>query len=194
MRLRRKHYELQIQIEFYDIRDLQLFPGVLIEFISSVVNAMVPAEPDRINDFVLYIDLNMDKAIIKSDSDFEDDIYEFETNGLDYEYYKDTDDGEVISENEDGESIYTLDISPLTSNKLRTIVIQNLIESAQHLLVKDKEDYYNYDPFLSAIVVNMLNSKVILKSDYSLRDLSKSFNNNGLPYTYYSTLGYELNY
>lgn len=182
------------KLNFYDVRDLQLFPGVLIEFISSVVNAMVPAEPDRINDFVLYIDLNMDKAIIKSDSDFEDDLYEFETNGLDYEYYKDTDDGEVISDNGDGESIYTLDISPLTSNKLRTTVIQDLIESAQHLIVKDKEDYYNYDPFLSAIVVNMLNSKVILKSDYSLRDLSKSFNNNGLPYTYYSTLGYELNY
>lgn len=182
------------KLNFYDVKGLTPFPRALTDFISSVITAMVPEEPDKINDFVLYIDLNMDKAIIKSDSDFEDDIYEFETNGLDYEYYKDTDDGEVISENEDGESIYTLDISPLTSNKLRTIVIQNLIESAQHLIVKDKEDYYNYDLFLSAIVVNMLNSKVILKSDYSLRDLSKSFNNNGLPYTYYSTLRYELNY
>lgn len=88
--------------------------------------------------------------------------------------------------------IYILDISPLTSNKLRTIVIQGLIESTQHLLVKDKEDYYNYDPFLSAIVVNMLNSKVILKSDYSLYDSMKHFNNNGLPYRYESTLGYEV--
>lgn len=42
------------KLNFYDIRDLQLFPGVLIEFISSVVNAMVPEEPDKINDFVLY--------------------------------------------------------------------------------------------------------------------------------------------
>lgn len=182
------------KLNFYDIRDLQLFPGVLTEFISSVVNAMVPAEPDRITNSVLYIDLNMDKAIIKSNSDFEDDIYEFETNGLDYEYCKDTDDGEVISENEDGESTYTLDISPLTSNKLRTIVIQDLIESAQRLIVKDKDDYYNYNPFLSAIVIDMLNSKVILKSDYSLRDLAKSFNSNGLPYTYYSTLSRELRY
>lgn len=182
------------KLNFYDIRDLQLFPSVLTEFITSVVNALVPTEPDRINDFVLYVDLTKNKAIIKSDSDFEDDIYEFETNGLDYEYYKDTDDGEVISKNEDGESIYTLDISPLTSNKLRTTVIQDLIESAQRLIVKDKEDYYNYDPFLSAIVVDMLNSKVILKSDYSLYDLAKSFNNNGLPHTYYSTLSYELRY
>lgn len=94
------------KLNFYDVKGLTLFPRVLTDFISSVITAMVPAEPDRINDFVLYIDLNMDKAIIKFDSDFEDDIYEFETNGLDYEYYKDTDDGEVISENEDGESIY----------------------------------------------------------------------------------------
>lgn len=180
------------KLNFYDVKGLTLFPRVLTDFISSVITAMVPEEPDKINDFILYIDLYMDKAIIKSGNDFRDDISKFETNGLDYEYYEDTDDGEE-EENEE-ESMYTLDISSLTSNKLRVIVIQDLIESVKHLLHKDEEDYYNYDPFLSAIVVNMLNSKVILKSDYSLHDLSKSFNNNGLPYTYYSTLSYELCY
>lgn len=180
------------KLNFYYIKGLSLFPRVLTEFISSVITAMVPEEPDKINDFVLYIDLDMDKAIIKSGNDFRDDISKFETNGLDYEYYEDTDDGEE-EENEE-ESMYILDISSLTSNKLRVIVVQDLMESVKHLLHKDREDYYNYDPFLSSIKFDMLNSKVILKSDYSLRDLSKSFNNNGLPYTYYSTLGYELNY
>lgn len=87
--------------------------------------------------------------------------------------------------------MYTLDIGSLTSNKLRITVIQDLIESVKHLLHKDEEDYYNYDPFLSSIVIDMLNSKIILKSDYSLYDSMKSFENNGLPYSYYSTLSYE---
>ena len=182
------------KLNFYDVRDLKLFPKVLIEFVSSVVTAMVPDEPDRINDFVLYVDLNKNKAIIKSCNDFRDNISEFETNGLEYEYYEDDRDREVIKENEDGESMYTLDISPLTSNKLRIIVIQDLIESIDSLAIGDQGYYDTYDAFLSAIVVDMLNSKVILKSDYSLYDLAKSFNNNGLPHTYYSTLSYELRY
>lgn len=178
------------KLNFYDIKGLSLFPRVLTEFISSVITAMVPEEPDKINDFVLYIDLDMDKAIIKSGNDFRDDISKFETNGLDYEYYEDTDDGEE-EENEE-ESMYILDISSLTSNKLRVIVVQDLMESVKHLLHKDREDYYNYDPFLSSIKFDMLNSKITLFSDYSLYDSIKHFNNNGLPYTYYSTLSYEL--
>ena len=87
--------------------------------------------------------------------------------------------------------MYTLDIGSLTSNKLRITVIQDLIESVKHLLHKDEEDYYNYDPFLSSIVIDMLNSKIILKSDYSFYDSMKSFENNGLPYRYDSTLSYE---
>ena len=113
-----------------------------------------------------YIDLYMDKAIIKSGNDFRDDISKFETNGLDYEYYEDTDDGEE-EENEE-ESMYTLDISSLTSNKLRVIIIQDLIESVKHLLHKNEEDYYNYDPFLNSIKFDMLNSKITLKSYGSL--------------------------
>lgn len=178
------------KLNFYDVRDLKLFPKVLTEFVSSVVTAMVPEELDKINDFVLYIDLYMDKAIIKSGNDFRDDISKFETNGLDYEYYEDTDDGEE-EENEE-ESMYTLDISSLTSNKLRVIVIQDLIESVKHLLHKDEEDYYNYDPFLSSIKFNVLSSKIILTSYGSLYDSMKHFNNNGLPYRYESTLGYEV--
>jgi hypothetical protein len=176
------------KLNFYDVKGLTLFPRALTDFISSVITAMVPEEPDKINDFVLYIDLYMDKAIIKSGNDFRDDISKFETNGLDYEYYEDTDDGEE-EENEE-ESMYTLDISSLTSNKLRVIVIQDLIESVKHLLHKDEEDYYNYDPFLNSIEFDMLNSKITLKSYGSLRDSAKSFNNNGLPYKYYSTLRY----
>lgn len=179
-------YELDVS----DAIDLKLFPKVLTEFISSVVTAMVPTNPD----FTIYVDLNEAKVTIKSDNDFADAISKFETNGLDYEYYEDDEDEEVIDENEDGESTYVLDISSLTSNKLRTTVIQDLIESVKHLLHKDDKDYYNYDPFLSSIVVDMLNSNITLKSDYSLRDSSKSFNNNGLPYSYYSTLSYELDY
>lgn len=152
---------------------------------------MAPTNPDEINDFAIYIDLNKDKAIVKSDNDFEDTISKFETNGLYYEYYEDTDDEEVISENEDGESMYTLDIGSLTSNKLRITVIQDLIESVKHLLHKDEENYYNYDPFLSSLKFDMLNSKIILKSDYSLYDNIKYFENNGLPYRYDSTLSYE---
>ena len=110
---------------------------------------------------------------------------------MDYEYYEDTDGEEVISENEDGESMYTLDIGPLTSNKLRVTVIQDLLESIKHLLVKGEEDYYNYDPFLSSLKFDMLNSKIILKSDYSLYDSIQHFENNGLPYRYDSTLSYE---
>lgn len=178
------------KLNFYDIKGLSLFPRVLTEFISSVITAMVPEEPDKISDFTLRIDLSMDKAIIKSNNDFEDVISKFETNGLDYEYYEDTDDGEE-EENEE-ESMYTLDISSLTSNKLRVIVIQDLMESIKHLLVKDEEDYYNYDPFLSSIEFDMLNSKIILISDYSLYDSIKYFNSNGLPHRYYSTLGYEV--
>lgn len=181
----------KFKLNFYDIKGLKLFPEVLTEFISSVISTMVSINPDEINDFAIYIDLNKDKAIVKSDNDFEDTISKFETNGLDYKYYEDTDDEEVISENEDGESMYTLDIGSLTSNKLRITVIQDLIESVKHLLHKDEEDYYNYDPFLSSIAVDMLNSNIILKSDYSLYDSMKSFENNGLPYRYDSTLSYE---
>lgn len=152
---------------------------------------MVPTDTNEVNDFTIYVDLNKAKVTIKSDKDFEDDISNFETNALDYEYYEDEDNGEVISENEDGESMYTLDIGSLTSNKLRITVIQDLIENVKHLLHKDEEDYYNYDPFLSSIVIDMLNSKIILKSDYSLYDSMKSFENNGLPYRYDSTLSYE---
>lgn len=178
------------KLNFYDVRDLKLFPKVLTEFVSSVIIAMIPDEPDRINDFVLYVDLYMDKAIIKSGNDFRDDISKFETNGLDYEYYEDTDDGE--EEEKEEESMYTLDISSLTSNKLRVIVIQDLIESVKHLLHKDEEDYYNYDPFLNSIKFDMLNSKITLKSYGSLYDSMKYFNNNGLPCRYESTLGYEV--
>lgn len=152
---------------------------------------MVPTNPDEINDFAVYVDLNKDKIIVKSDNDFEDTISKFETSGLDYEYYEDTDGEEVIRENEDGESMYTLDIGTLTSNKLRVTVIQDLLESVKHLLVKGEEDYYNYDPFLSSLKFDMLNSKIILKSDYSLYDSIKDFENNGLPYRYDSTLSYE---
>lgn len=178
------------KLNFYDVKGLTLFPRVLTDFISSVITAMVPEESDKINDFVLYIDLYMDKAIIKSGNDFRDDISKFETNGLDYEYYEDTDDGEEDEDEE--ESKYILDISSLTSDKLRTIVIQDLMESIKHLLVKDEEDYYNYDPFLSSIKFNMLSSKITLTSYGSLYDSMKHFNNNGLPYKYESTLGYEV--
>lgn len=176
------------KLNFYDVKGLTLFPRVLTDFISSVITAMVPEESDKINDFVLYIDLYMDKAIIKSNNDFEDAISKFETNGLDYEYYEDTDEDE--DEEDEEESMYTLDISSLTSNKLRIIVVQDLMESVKHLLHKDEEDYYNYDPFLNSIEFDMLNSKITLKSYGLLRDSAKSFNNNGLPYKYYSTLRY----
>lgn len=179
------------KLDVSDAMDLKLFPRVLTEFISSVVTAMVPTNPDEVNDFAIYVDLNSTKVTIKSNNDFGDDISNFETNALDYEYYEDEDNEEVISENEDGESMYVLDISSLTSNKLRTTVIQDLIESVKHLLHKDDKDYYNYDPFLSSIVVDMLNSNIILKSDYSLYDSIKYFENNGLPYRYDSTLSYE---
>ena len=178
------------RLNFYDVKGLTLFPRVLTDFISSVITAMVPEEPDKINDFVLYIDLTKNKAIIKSCNDFRDSISEFETNGLKYEYYEDDKDREVIKENEDGESIYTLDVSPLTSNKLRTIVIQDLIESIDSLAIGDQGYYDTYDAFLSSIEFDMLNSKITLRSDSSLRDSIKSFNNNGLSYTYYSTLRY----
>lgn len=179
------------KLNFYDIKNLNLFPRVLTEFVSSVVSAMVPTDPNEINDFAIYVDLNKAKIIVKSDNDFEDTIPKFETNGLGYEYYEDTDGEEVISENEDGESMYTLDIGSLTSNKLKVIVIQDLIESVKHLLVKHEEDYYNYDSFLSSLKFDMLNSKIILKSDYSLYDSIQRFENNGLPYRYDSTLSYE---
>ena len=179
------------KLDVSDAIDLRLFPRVLTEFISSVVTAMVPTDTDEVNDFTIYVDLNKAKVTIKSDKDFEDNISNFKINALDYEYYEDEDNEEVISENEDGESMYTLDIGSLTSNKLRITVIQDLIESVKHLLHKDEEDYYNYDPFLSSIVIDMLNSKIILKSDYSLYDSMKSFENNGLPYRYDSTLSYE---
>lgn len=178
------------KLNFYNVKGLTLFPRVLTDFISSVITAMVPEESDKINNFVLYIDLYMDKAIIKSGNDFRDDISKFETNGLDYEYYEDTDDGEE-EENEE-EFMYTLDISSLTSNKLRVIVIQDLIESVKHLLHKDEEDYYNYDPFLNSIKFDMLNSKITLTSYGSLYDSMKHFNNNGLPYRYESTLDYKV--
>lgn len=181
----------KFKLNFYDIKGLKLFPEVLTEFISSVISTMVSTNPDEINDFAIYIDLNKDKAIVKSDNDFEDTISKFETNGLYYEYYEDTDDEEVISGNEDGESMYTLDIGSLTSNKLRVTVIQDLLESIKHLLVKDEEDYYNYDPFLSSLEFDILNSKIILKSSYSLYDSIKYFENNGLPYRYDSTLSCE---
>lgn len=179
------------KLDVSDAIDLRLFPRVLTEFISSVVTAMVPTNTDKVNDFTIYVDLNKAKVTIKSNKDFKNNISNFEINALDYEYYEDEDNEEVISENEDGESTYVLDISSLTSNKLRVIVIQDLIESVKHLLHKDDKDYYNYDSFLSSIAVDMLNSNIILKSDYFLYDSVKSFNNNGLPYRYYSTLSYE---
>lgn len=182
------------RLNFYDIRYLKLFPRVLTEFVTSVVNAMVPAEPDRVNDFTIYVDLSKGKAIIQSNKDFRDALSDFEVNGLDYEYYEDKVNREVISENEDGESIYTLDISSLTSNKLRAIVIQDLIESVKGLLGGDEGYPDGYDYPLSSLIFDMLNSKVILKSDHSLRGSAKYFNSNGLPHTYYSTLSYELRY
>ena len=137
------------KLNFYNVKGLTLFPKILTDFISSVITAMVHTTLDEINDFTLYIDLRMDEAIIKSDNDFRDVISKFETNGLDYEYYEYTDDGEEDEDEE--ESKYILDISSLTSDKLRTIVILDLMESIKHLLVKDEEDYYNYDPFLNSI-------------------------------------------
>lgn len=178
------------RLNFCDVRDLKLFPKILTEFISSVVTTMVPEETDKINSFVLYVDLNKNKAIIKSCNDFRDNISEFETNGLEYEYYEDDKNREVIKENEDGESMYTLDISPLTSNKLRAIVIQDLIESMDSLAIGDEGYYDTYYAFLSSMEFDMLNSKITLRSDSSLRDSIKYFNNNGLPYKYYSTLRY----
>lgn len=178
------------KLNFYNVRDSKLFLKILTEFVSSVVIAMVPEETDKINSFVLYVDLNKNKAIIKSCNNFRDNISLFETNGLEYEYYEDNKNREVIKENEDGESMYTLDISPLTSNKLRIIVIQDLIESIDSLAIGDQGYYDTYDAFLSSIEFDMLNSKITLRSNSSLRDSIKYFNNNGLPYKYYSTLRY----
>lgn len=176
------------KLNFYEIRDLKLFPRVLTEFISSVVTAM------ESNNFAIYVDLDRSKAIIESDSDFEDAISKFETNGLDYEYYEDEESKKVTSECEEDESMCVLNTSALTSNKLIISVIKDLIESAEHLIVKGRDDYYNYYSYLSSIVIDMIRSKIVVKSDYSLYDSMKSFNNNGLPYTYYSTLSYELDY
>lgn len=178
------------KLNFHDIRDLKLFPKILTEFVSSVITTMVPDKPDMISNSVLYIDLRMGEAIIKSCNDFRDSISEFETNGLEYEYYEDDKNREVLKENEDGESMYTLDISPLTSNKLRTIVIQDLIGSIDSLAIGDQGYYDTYDAFLSSIEFDMLNSKITLKSYGSLYDSIKCFSNNGLPYKYYSTLRY----
>lgn len=175
-------------MNFYDIKDLKLFPGVLTEFISSVITAM------ESSDFIIYVDLDRSKAFVESDNDFEDTIPKFETNGLDYEYYEDEESEKVTSECEEDESMCVLDTSALTSNKLIISVIKDLIESAEHLIVKGRDDYYNYYSYLSSIVIDMINSKIVVKSDYSLYDSMKSFNNNGLPYTYYSTLSYELDY
>lgn len=177
-------------LSLYEVRHLKLFPTILTEFISSVINVMVPTDQNEINDFTIYVDLRNNKVIIKSYKDFRDSISEFETNGLEYEYYKDDKNREVIKENKDGESMYTLDISILTSNKLRTIVIQDLIESIDSLAIGDQGYFDTYDAFLSSMEFDMLNSKITLRSDSSLRDSVKSFNSNGLPYTYYSTLRY----
>lgn len=179
-------------LSLYEVRHLKLFPTILTEFISSIITAMVPEEPDKVNDFTISVDLTKNKAIIKSCNDFRDSISEFETNGLEYEYYEDDKDREVIKENEDGESMYTLDISPLTSNKLIIIVIQDLIESIDSLAIGDQGYYDTYDAFLSSIEFDMLNSKITLRSNSSLRDSIKYFNNNGLPYKYYSTLRHEV--
>lgn len=176
------------KLNFYEIRDLKLCPRVLIEFISSVVTTMTS------NDFIIYVDLDRNKAIVESDNDFEDTISNFETNGLDYECYEDEESEEVTSECEEDESMCVLDTSSLTSNKLIISVIKDLIESVEHLIVKGKDDYYNYYSYLSSIIIDMTSSKIVMKSDYSLYDSMKSFNNNGLPYTYYSTLSYELDY
>lgn len=176
------------KLNFYEIRDLKLCPRVLIKFISSVISTMTS------NDFTIYVDLDRSKAIIESDSDFEDTISKFETNGLDYEYYEDADGEEIVSECEEDESMCVLDTSSLTSNKLIISVVKDLIESAEHLIVEGKDDYYNYYSYLSSIVIDMISSKIVMKSDYSLYEPMKSFNNNGLPYTYYSTLRYELDY
>lgn len=175
-------------LSLYEVRHLKLFPMVLTEFISSIITAMVPEEQDKVNDFTISVDLSLYSVTVKSHNDFKDAVSKFAVNKFNYEYYEDTDDGEE-EENEE-ESMYTLDISSLTSNKLRVIVIQDLIESVKHLLHKDEEDYYNYDPFLNSIEFDMLNSKITLKSYGSLYDSIKHFNNNGLPYKYYSTLRY----
>ena len=176
------------KLNFYEIRDLKLCPRVLTEFISSVVTAMIS------NDFIIYVDLDRTEAIVESDNDFEDTISKFETNGLYYEYYEDEESEKVTSECEEDESMCVLDTSSLTSSKLIISVINDLIESAEHLIVKGRDDYYNYYSYLSSIVIDMTSSKIVMKSDYSLYNSMKSFNNNGLPYTYYSTLSYELDY
>ena len=178
------------KLNFYEIRYLKLFPMVLTEFISGVITAMVPEEPDKVNDFTLYVDLSIYSVIVRSDTDFKDAISKFGANKSGYEYYEDTDEEEEAEGEE--ESKYILDISSLTSDKLRTIVIQDLMESVKHLLYKDEEDLYNYDPFLNSIEFDLLNLKITLKSYGSLYDSMKHFNNNGLPYRYESTLGYEV--
>lgn len=137
------------KLNFYEIRDLKLCPRVLIEFISSVVTAMTS------NDFIIYVDLDRNKAIVESDNDFEDTISKFETNGLDYEYYEDEEIGEITSECEEDESMCVLDTSSLTSSKLIISVIKDLIESAEHLIVKGRDDYYNYYSYLSSIVIDI---------------------------------------
>lgn len=113
---------------------------------------------------------------------------------MDYEYYEDEEIGEITSECEEDESMCVLDTSSLTSSKLIISVIKDLIESAEHLIVKGRDDYYSYYSYLSSIIIDMTSSKIVMKSDYSLYEPMKSFNNNGLPYTYYSTLSYELDY
>lgn len=51
------------KLNFYDIKNLNLFPKVLTKFVSSVIYTMVPTDPNEINDFALYVDLNKDKVL-----------------------------------------------------------------------------------------------------------------------------------
>lgn len=171
------------RLNFYEVQGLKLLPNIIIDFVSSVITIM---ESD---DFVINVDLSDNKIIVRSDSDFENVIDKFETNGLYGEYYEDEGTVEIV--NEDGESMYILDTSSLASKKLITVVIRDLIESAKHLIIKGQDDYYNYYSWLSSIVIDMSNSKIAVKSDYSLYDSIERFENSGLPYRYCSTLSYE---
>lgn len=174
--------DYKYKLNFYEVQGSKLLPNVIIDFISSVIANM---ESDN---FVINVDLSDNKIIVRSNSDFENVIDKFETNGLYGEYYEDEGTVEIV--NEDEESMYILDTSSLTFKKLITTVIRDLIESAKHLIVKGQDDYYNYYSWLSSIVIDMLNSKIVVKSDYSLYKNIERFENNGLPYRHYSTLSY----
>lgn len=175
--------DYKYKLNFYEVQGLKLLPNIIIDFVSSVIAIM---ESD---DFVINVDLSDNKITVRSDSDFKNDIDKFETSGLYSEYYEDEDTVEIV--NEDEESMYILDTSSLTSKKLITTVTRDLIESAKHLIIKGQDDYYNYYSWLSSIVIDMLNSEIVVKSDYSLYDNIERFENSGLPYKYCSTLSYK---